>query len=323
VRNRFWFVICFCTFFTIQTWGETRIEKFQSKFALNSGISRLAEGDTHLNFILVQPNAQPKILSSREQLLNDLRKSIAMSEAKYNDFLLNNPDAHNYKTFIIWPESGVPLLLDRAEKSLLFLSDISEEGRILVTGIDRHQAPSSAENTGELGEFNNCLIVVKDGQIVAYYAKRELVPFGEYIPLHGFLGRFFPPIVDIISFTPGKNRGLQHEIPNKLNKKSDDFFNFPNFAPYICSEIIFSPWFLNNIRKNDKLIINITNDVWFGGTIGAYQHLAIARMRAIELGLPLFRVSNNGISAVIDKFGRFHYKSRINAVEIFAGSYVF
>ena len=75
----------------------------------------------------------------------------------------------------------------------------------------------------------------------------------------------------------------------------------------ICYEVLFSEEVRNRLSNNTKLIINITNDAWFGDTSGPHQHLALAKIRAVEFGIPLVRVANTGISAFISPYGKESY----------------
>ena len=85
-----------------------------------------------------------------------------------------------------------------------------------------------------------------------------------------------------------------------------------NILPLICYEILFSDDVRSRVSKNTKLIINITNDAWFGNTAGPYQHLALTKIRAVELGLPLARVANTGVSSLISPYGEEIIKIPLN-----------
>ena len=132
-----------------------------------------------------------------------------------------------------------------------------------------------------------------DGAIVATYDKVHLVPFGEYLPFQNFLESLGLEQLTRVrgGFTAGpKLRTLN--IPG-----------LPPAAPLICYEAIF-PGAVIPDGPRPAWMLNVSNDAWFGMTPGPYQHLAQARLRAVEEGLPLVRATNNGISAVIDPLGR-------------------
>ncbi|MGH6976371.1 MAG: apolipoprotein N-acyltransferase, partial [Stellaceae bacterium] len=138
--------------------------------------------------------------------------------------------------------------------------------------------------------WNSLAAVDRNGRIVATYDKHHLVPFGEYVPLRGFLpmNKITPGTVDF-SAGPG---------PRTL-----DLPNLPPVSPLICYEAIF-PEQAVAPGTRPQWLLNITNDAWYGFTSGPFQHFAIARLRAVEQGLPLVRDGNNGISAVVDPLGR-------------------
>jgi apolipoprotein N-acyltransferase len=116
------------------------------------------------------------------------------------------------------------------------------------------------------------------------------VPFGEYVPLAG--------ILPMNKITPGTMGFDQGPGPRTL-----DLPGLPPVSPLICYEVIFPGAVIDRAHRPEWLL-NITNDAWYGESSGPYQHFAIARARAVEEGLPLVRAANNGISGVIDGYGR-------------------
>jgi apolipoprotein N-acyltransferase len=135
-----------------------------------------------------------------------------------------------------------------------------------------------------------------DGDVVAHYDKTHLVPFGEYIPLRDVL-----PLKKI---TPGAIDLSAGQGPHTISLP-----RLPPFAAAICYEAIF-PGAIVDEQERPDWILNLTNDAWYGRSSGPFQHLASVRTRAVEEGLPIVRVANNGISAVIDAVGR--VRARIN-----------
>jgi apolipoprotein N-acyltransferase len=190
----------------------------------------------------------------------------------------------------IWPETAVPNLIDEEITTRYLISRAIGEDSILLTGADR--AVRSPE--GEILAAHNSLMVLNsNGTILDIYDKVHLVPFGEYLPLRGLLdplgiSRLAPGSID---FLPG---------PKKRTLALD---RLPAVGPLICYEVIFAGQVTDRSNRAGWLL-NISNDAWFGRSSGPYQHLAQARLRAIEEGLPMVRATPTGKSAVIDGHGR-------------------
>lgn len=198
-------------------------------------------------------------------------------------------------THVIWPESPFPFILSRDPEAL---SRIAQSlGRsVLITGSARAETIGTTY-PGEIRKvsyFNSIQVLTSSGMIVDTYDKVHLVPFGEYLPFSGFLERLgLRQFVHIPGgFEPGVTRKLLR-VPG-----------LPQAFPLVCYEAIFPESLQSDLRNSAGLIINVTNDGWFGPTFGPYQHLAQARLRSIESGLPFLRAANTGISAIIDSYGR-------------------
>jgi apolipoprotein N-acyltransferase len=186
---------------------------------------------------------------------------------------------------VVWPETAVPYLLNHIADDLGFLSD-SARGVPLVFGIQRRDAAARA--------YNSLVVVGPGGAVQSTYDKRHLVPFGEYIPGARFLGQMGATGLARnlgIGFTPGA-------MPGPV-----DLPGIGAAVPLICYEGIFAEEITYG-ETRPRLLLLITNDAWFGKAAGPHQHLAQARLRAIEQGLPMVRVANTGISAMIDPKGR-------------------
>ena len=184
---------------------------------------------------------------------------------------------------VLWPETSVPALLNRAEPWLEEIAGASR-GATVVAGIQRFNP--------EAGYHNSVAVVEPDATVSDVYDKRHLVPFGEYIPLgHLIAGLGIEALADRVGgFAPGAGGGT---------------FDLPGLGRarlLICYEGIFPEEIIEEGPRPDVLVI-LTNDAWFGTGAGPRQHLAQARARAIEQGLPVVRVANTGISAFIDARG--------------------
>jgi apolipoprotein N-acyltransferase len=191
-------------------------------------------------------------------------------------------------THVIWPESATPYSIEGERLVRQKIAEVVPDHGYVITGGERFDLESEPPRA-----WNSLFVLDAAGNVVASYDKRELVPFGEYLPLRGVLERIgFEKVTrGSIDFQPGTGPALL-EVPG-----------LPPFRPLICYEVIFSGEITGEGPRPDWLL-NITNDAWFGDSSGPYQHLAMARMRSIEEGLPLVRAANTGISAVIDPWGR-------------------
>jgi apolipoprotein N-acyltransferase len=146
--------------------------------------------------------------------------------------------------------------------------------------------------------FNSLFVQLPNAPLQHIYAKKHLLPFGEYIPHRSFLSHFFPSHW-LQKVTPGSRdftRGTSCELTYVPH--------VPPFRTLICYEAIFPEEVCLPGGKRPQWLLNITNDGWFGHSPGPYQHFASARFRAIEQGVPLVRVANTGISAIVDPVGR-------------------
>jgi apolipoprotein N-acyltransferase len=204
-------------------------------------------------------------------------------------------------TALIWPESAFPFILGYEPRALQQIGALLPPGTVLVTGAARAEMAASLEDawprqSGVLPEFFNAIQVVDAGVITESYDKVHLVPFGEYLPFQSwFMPLGIHQFVHIPGgFDPGKERRLL-SIPG-----------LPKAAPLVCYEAIFPGEVVPPSKAGDRpgLILNITNDGWFGTTAGPYQHFLQARLRSIEEGLPLVRAAGTGISAIVDAHGR-------------------
>ena len=225
---------------------------------------------------IVQPNIKQKnkwILKNRELHLNNL---IELSIKDRNNLNFKN-------RIIIWPETSFEGSIPRDKKLLSNISKkiLKNKNTTLILGLLR---------TDENKVFNSLVFLNSKGNIIHNYDKIKLVPFGEYIPFRQYL----ESLTDMLAskdFASGKL---------ELNPS---IYGFENIITLICYEILFTNEVVRRLSKNTNLLINITNDAWFGKTIGPYQHLALAKIKAVEFGLPLARVANTGISAYVSPYG--------------------
>ncbi len=204
-------------------------------------------------------------------------------QAEFRRRLLEGTRAAGAPDVTIWPETAVPFVLGQAPgEQAEAAAAVGPEGR-LILGIVRGDGA---------GWYNSLAVLEPGGVQQAVYDKHHLVPFGEYIPLAGLLGGLgLQGLATGSGFAAGPGPRLV-TVPG-----------LPPFLPLICYEAIF-PQGLRAPEGRADWLVQVTNDAWFGTASGPYQHLAQARVRAIEQGLPLARAANTGISAMIDPRGR-------------------
>ncbi|MEX2207574.1 MAG: apolipoprotein N-acyltransferase [Myxococcota bacterium] len=204
--------------------------------------------------------------------------------------------ANDRPDLILWPESSVPGFVDvQAEYRDPLVAIARETGVPFVVGaIGLTRLPEPRRML-----FHNSLFVVTpaDG-IVDRYDKAVLVPFGEYVPLRsllGFLSAIAKSLEDVADISPGREsrplRGLESLGPNALP------------VGLICYEAVYPEVVRHAVRSGGRLLLNLTNDAWYGRSSAPHQFLAITKLRSAETGLPMLRAANTGVSAVIDARG--------------------
>jgi len=199
---------------------------------------------------------------------------------------LSSLPAAQQPTHIIWPEAAPPVLLERTPEALADIAALTGDSRVLMTGQVR-----LAEENGSVRSYNSFAIFGAHGALLGTYDKFHLVPFGEYVPVGPILRTLgITEIAASTGFSSGPGPRTM-TVPGA-----------PPVGPLICYEIIFPREVTASPRP--AWLVNLTDDSWFGPDTGPMQHLLIARVRAIEEGLPIVRAANSGISAVIDAHGR-------------------
>ena len=195
---------------------------------------------------------------------------------------LENPD------LIVWPESATPFYLfyDK-EPTLKVIQSIQQADTDFLIG-----SPSFVRNQGDIEYYNSAYLIQPRSKSINKYDKAHLVPYGEYVPFKRWLPFLGKIVAQVGDFRPGK--------PGKaLPWKKDAFVGIQ-----ICYEIIFPGLSREMVKNNADLLINITNDAWFGTTSGPYQHFSMTIFRAVENRRTLARAANTGISGFIDPVGR-------------------
>ena len=205
------------------------------------------------------------------------------------DVLFEQSREHWDADLIVWPEGAIPAYKHQVEDIMLDLNNRAKEFHTdLLLGLPVYQPKEKISYSAfiSLGEYQQV------------YHKQVLVPFGEYVPLGNMLR-------GLIEFF---NLPMSSFSPATTKQKAMSFSDY-QVVPAICYEITY-PGILHELIKDAdassdkaKLLVTVSNDAWFGDSFGPYQHMQMARMRALELGIPLVRSTNDGISAVVDARG--------------------
>lgn len=227
---------------------------------------------------VVHPSLVQSPVWKLEEQLSNLDKLLRLSQAGDRQ-----PDV------VVWPEAALGFYLE-GEALRSRLGKALPVGSHLIFGAVKR-------NAAHTKNWNSTYVVNHKGETEGTYDKHHLVPFGEYVPLRRWLEKILPK-EDIRKVTSGILDFSEGEGPQTLYVSG-----IPSFSPVLCYEAIF-PGQVSVPHDRPQWLVHLTNDAWFGASVGPYQHFQIARMRAIEEGVPVVRAANSGISAVIDPYGR-------------------
>jgi len=274
-RKVFISIVTFLTVFCIYIYGTFTINKNNEKL-VNIDEKKL------LYIKAVSPNFDLKYNSSIEDIEDKIKKLI-----KYSDPV-------NKKTIFIWPEGVFTgFNFDQISKFKGQIKKNFNDKHLILFGINTFN-----KNTGEY--FNSLIIINNNFEILHQYNKIKLVPFGEFLPFEKLLNK-----IGLKKITQG------HGSFSSGNNKNNIIINDINILPLICYEIIF-PELVQNANKKTNLIINISEDGWFGNSIGPHQHFSKAIFRSIENNTFLIRAANQGITAIINNKGEVVKKLNTN-----------
>jgi len=231
--------------------------------------------EKNLNFVIkvISPKIEINRFFEEENPEKIISELVQLSEPNYNE-----------KTIFIFPEGAFSsiYLEDLKNYNYIFSENYSDQHKIIM-GI------SSIEDTKV---YNSMAVLDSDLNILTKYNKNKLVPFGEFLPFENFFRKF-----GLKKITQGYN-----SFTSDVERKVINVNNI-NFIPLICYEIIYSGE-INITKDNFDLILNISEDGWFGNSVGPYQHFSHSIFRSIEEGTSLIRSANNGISAFINPKGQ-------------------
>jgi len=268
LTSTFYVVGMIIIFLILYVWGKYRIESWEK-----TGIPK--------NIAVIQGNIKEDIKQSPKERFMILQT--------YLD-LIKKASKHNVD-IIILPESAIPVYPLYQEQDVYrdyLFEQIKSIKKPILSGFDNVYYKDK-----KLILHNSVFIFDQSGKIIDHYNKIKLVPFGEYVPFPFGIFKFLFPYLEGYDFMPGKRKKIL---------KLDDF----KIVPLICYESIF-PVFVADFSRNGNIIVNVTNDAWFGKTVAPFQHFEMARVRAIENGKYLVRAANTGISAVINPVGEIDY----------------
>lgn len=257
--------------------------------------SNPTEFEEDVTIRLIQPNIDQGAKFDEAHEAEILKTYVTLS----NSTSASGKEGLEDTDYVIWPESAFPFLLTERRDVLTMIGEMLPEGTQLITGAMRAEPGAAGNIYGKV--YNSVYVIDENGEIVEATDKNHLLPFGEYLPFQETLEAI--GLRQLTQLRGGFEAGSERKL---LLQQS----GFPMLA-LICYEIIFSGELLEpedgilaGIEGRPKWIVNVTNDGWFGFTPGPYQHLRQSVVRAVEEGLPVIRVANTGVSAVIDPLGR-------------------
>ncbi len=234
-------------------------------------------------FISVKENFHIRLVQPNIKQIDKWDKTKTLTNLN----LLINLTKHDHKKnidLVVWPETAVLFdIMDENNNSLLLKDSFKNIENTIIGGIRKEKKNKNSKI------YNSLFLIDNINNTVYYHDKIKLVPFGEYIPFRSVL-KNFKILLGGFDFSSGEKLNFL-ELNNNVK-----------VLPLICYEVIF-PKSTRLSKNNHDLIVNITNDAWFGSSRGPYQHLALAKIRTVMEGKYMFRVANTGISAIIDYNG--------------------
>ena len=244
--------------------------------------------DEQLQVALVQGN----IAQEEKWQPENVEKTLA----RYTELSFSRQDID----LVVWPETAIPAFYHQVKDSFIpyLESRLQERDMSMLTGIP----------VLDMTEWKYYNSVVSVGGERTFYYKRHLVPFGEYLPLRGIIGTSLDALA----------------VPNADFSRGDDVQKLVEVAGYpvgtsICFEVAFSEEIAAQLPQA-ALLVNVSNDAWFGNSLAPHQHLEMARMRSMETGRPMLRATNTGISAIIDYDGAILARSAQFETAVVTGS---
>jgi len=237
-----------------------------------------------VKFALIQPSIPQTVKWDAAQNKIAFEKVLTLSRLA----LETKPDV------LLWPEAATPGLLRYDEELSRTVTQLAAQHKVwLILGADDAEANTATPDPNDGLYYNSSFLVSPEGGIVAKHDKQRLVIFGEYVPLANVLPflKWFTPIDG--GFTPGKD-----QTPFELKELGI------RASILICFEDIFPHFVRQGVTEDVNVLINLTNNGWFGESAAQWQHAANAMFRAVENRRTLIRCSNNGLTCWVDPWGR-------------------
>lgn len=206
---------------------------------------------------------------------------------KYVDLTVSA--AENRPDLVVWPETATPFYFQASPNLTRLVTDaVDQAGVHLLLG-----SPTVQGEPGDLAYYNSAYLVAPDGRVTGRYDKVHLVPFGEYVPLKRLLSFVGKMVAQVGDFSPGERGRTLAWLDGH-----------PPIGVQICFEVIFPALSRSMVNKGAGVLVNLTNDAWFGKTGAAYQHFSMTVFRAVENRRSLVRAANTGISGFVAPSGR-------------------
>lgn len=276
-------VIVAATMVAVHLWGNNRIAAYEKVLDGSGSESVLVR--------IIQPNISQKDKWDPKHAERIIDTYLTLTGSSFAEPPRQPP-------IIVWPESALPRLIGEEDAlRAKVMAGLPPQSQLLTGGLHR-----VIDDTGKASIFNSLLAIPADGQIAARHDKVRLVPFGEFLPFQWLLGPI--GLRQLVNLPPGFAAGQEDRVIQ--------LDGLPAFAGFICYEAVFPR--SRPYASRPDMLVNVTNDAWFGTSGGPHQHLGHARFRSIEQGVPMIRAANTGISAMIDSAGRVRSMLGLGAV---------
>ena len=237
---------------------------------------------------VIQPNIKQVDKWNPDKASENLDKILSLSIAKNNE--------KQSTVLLVWPETALTSFILQNDAARLAIKNVLksyDQDIYLLSGVLR------TDDTGKKRKYYNSMVLYDEHlSPIQIYDKSHLVPFGEYIPFQQWI-----PLDPVVRFN-GFQSGEGPETMSLYISQADEIITL---LPQICYEIIFPNSIPDHLSTPD-VIVNVTNDAWYGDSAGPRQHFTKAQFRAIEEGVTVIRSANTGISGAIDPLGRIIFK---------------